>query len=84
MPEGYSDIQRDFKGLEKRAAKNLRKFNKGECKVQYERTTPCTSICCGPPSWKARGPGVLVDTRLEREPAVGPCSQEGELHPEMH
>lgn len=57
VPEGYSDIQRDFKDLEKRPAKNLRKFNKGKCKVQCERTAPCTSICCGPPSWKGRGPG---------------------------
>lgn len=57
VPEGYSDIQRDFKGLETRAAKNLGKFNEGKCKVQYEGTTSCSNVCRGPPSWKGRGPG---------------------------
>lgn len=38
----------------------------------------------GHPAGKEEDLGVLVDTGLEHELAVDPCSQEGEWHPGMH
>jgi len=35
MPEGHSAIERDFDWLEKQADRNLKKVNKGKCKVVY-------------------------------------------------
>jgi len=68
-PEGCVAIQRNLNRLEKRADRNLMKFNQEKCKVQYLRRNKlmyhyipgATQL---ERSFAEKGMGVLVDVKL--------------------
>lgn len=57
---------------------------RGSAKFSMKEQPHAVMCAVGHPAGKEEDLGVLVDTRLECEPAEGPCSKEGEWHPVMH
>ena len=52
IPEGHAAIQRDLNRLKKWANRNLKKFNKGKCKLLNRgRNNPSTSTGWGLTGW---------------------------------
>ncbi|PKU36058.1 hypothetical protein llap_13637 [Limosa lapponica baueri] len=65
------------------------KFNKGKCRVLHlGRDNPGTTLQVGADllqsSSAERDLEVLVDNRIDHEPAMCPCGQQGQWHPGVH
>lgn len=75
---GTSKIWR--KGLPRISGSSTR----GSAKFSMKEQPHALVYALGHPAGKEEDLGVLVDARLECEPAVGPCSKGGVCHPGMH
>lgn len=86
---GCAVIQRDLKRLEIWAERNLMKFSKGKYEVLQWRKNNLK--CQYMPevdhlesTFAKKHLGVLVDNKIDYEPAVCPSSKGGQQHPGLH
>ena len=82
-PEGCAAIQRDLDRLEKWAGRSLVRFSKGKCQVLHlGRNNPMHQYMLEADRLESSFAekdvgGLLVDTKVEREPTACPCRKEG-------
>lgn len=88
-PEGCATIQRAFQRLEKKASRNLMKFNNGKCKVLHLRkNSPRHQYMQGDTqlegSLAREGSEGSARYQADHDPAICPHSKQGKQPPGLH
>jgi len=80
-PDGCAAIQRDADWLENWANRNVRPFNKRECRaLRLGRSNPIHQHSLGLPSWGAHGQERCWRTQVRHEPPMCLWGKGGQQH----